>query len=246
MPSVDSTIQLIQIREQQGTQNQPSTCSSALADAPWTFDAEPTYGPGASMADHLPATAPRQPGLPAEYRNASPSRTRPPHPRRQTRPRRKARHPRPLLSARRDRPVRRLRGRLLPASQRRTHPPQRRNHRLLRRPLHGRNRRHALPSRPGRHPPQPRRRLLHGRHGRPRLRHRLLGTTHRSPRHQLTSDGRQQVIPVTYMNSSAALKGFCGEHGGVVCTSSNAAQRPRVGLRTRPARPLLPRSAPRP
>jgi quinolinate synthase len=38
------------------------------------------------------------------------------------------------------------------------------------------------------------------------------------------SEGRQPVIPVTYMNSSAALKGFCGEHGGVVCTSSNAAR----------------------
>ena len=35
-------------------------------------------------------------------------------------------------------------------------------------------------------------------------------------------DGRQPIIPVTYMNSSAALKGFCGEHGGIVCTSSNA------------------------
>ena len=32
------------------------------------------------------------------------------------------------------------------------------------------------------------------------------------------------VIPVTYMNSSAALKAFCGERGGVVCTSSNAAR----------------------
>ena len=30
------------------------------------------------------------------------------------------------------------------------------------------------------------------------------------------------VIPVTYMNSSADLKGFCGRHGGIVCTSSNA------------------------
>src|SRR2546426_12698854 len=30
------------------------------------------------------------------------------------------------------------------------------------------------------------------------------------------------VVPVTYMNSSAALKAFCGERGGVVCTSSNA------------------------
>ncbi|BCW71913.1 quinolinate synthase NadA [Arthrobacter sp. NicSoilB8] len=37
------------------------------------------------------------------------------------------------------------------------------------------------------------------------------------------ADGRVPVIPVTYMNSSAALKGFCGEHGGIVCTSSNAA-----------------------
>ena len=31
-----------------------------------------------------------------------------------------------------------------------------------------------------------------------------------------------QVVPVTYMNSSAAIKGFVGRHGGVVCTSSNA------------------------
>ena len=31
------------------------------------------------------------------------------------------------------------------------------------------------------------------------------------------------VIPVTYINSSAAIKAFCGEHGGVVCTSTNAA-----------------------
>src|SRR5262245_23556208 len=30
------------------------------------------------------------------------------------------------------------------------------------------------------------------------------------------------IIPVTYMNSAAALKAFCGERGGVVCTSSNA------------------------
>ena len=36
------------------------------------------------------------------------------------------------------------------------------------------------------------------------------------------SEGRVPIIPVTYMNSSAALKGFCGRHGGIVCTSSNA------------------------
>ncbi len=30
------------------------------------------------------------------------------------------------------------------------------------------------------------------------------------------------VLPITYMNSSAAIKAFCGEHGGAVCTSANA------------------------
>jgi quinolinate synthase len=31
-----------------------------------------------------------------------------------------------------------------------------------------------------------------------------------------------EILPLTYMNSSAAIKAFCGEHGGLVCTSSNA------------------------
>jgi quinolinate synthase len=31
-----------------------------------------------------------------------------------------------------------------------------------------------------------------------------------------------KTIPVTYMNSTAAIKSFTGEHGGTVCTSSNA------------------------
>jgi quinolinate synthase len=30
------------------------------------------------------------------------------------------------------------------------------------------------------------------------------------------------IIPLTYMNSTAAIKAFCGERGGLVCTSSNA------------------------
>lgn len=38
----------------------------------------------------------------------------------------------------------------------------------------------------------------------------------------LTSFGlAADTIPVTYINSSAAIKAFCGEHGGLVCTSSN-------------------------
>lgn len=37
------------------------------------------------------------------------------------------------------------------------------------------------------------------------------------------ADGETQpVIPVTYMNSAANLKAFCGRNGGIVCTSSNA------------------------
>jgi quinolinate synthase len=32
----------------------------------------------------------------------------------------------------------------------------------------------------------------------------------------------RRVVPITYMNSSAALKAFVGEQGGAVCTSSNA------------------------
>jgi quinolinate synthase len=32
----------------------------------------------------------------------------------------------------------------------------------------------------------------------------------------------ERIIPITYMNSSAALKAFVGRHGGAVCTSSNA------------------------
>jgi quinolinate synthase len=49
-------------------------------------------------------------------------------------------------------------------------------------------------------------------------------------------DVEGEVLPITYVNSSAALKAFCGQHGGSVCTSSNAAsvlawafeRRPRV------------------
>lgn len=45
-----------------------------------------------------------------------------------------------------------------------------------------------------------------------------------------------EITPITYVNSDAALKAFCGKHGGSVCTSGNAAkvlawafaQRPRV------------------
>ena len=84
LQSVNGTIQLIRLREQPGTASpnhsdrsnlsSTATCSSTLAEDPWVFDAQaPSYGPGASMWDVLPAAAPRQSGLPNEYRQASPA-----------------------------------------------------------------------------------------------------------------------------------------------------------------------------
>ncbi|HEV3316809.1 MAG TPA: quinolinate synthase NadA [Candidatus Angelobacter sp.] len=39
----------------------------------------------------------------------------------------------------------------------------------------------------------------------------------------LTDQQGHGITPLTYMNSTAAIKAFCGERGGLVCTSSNAA-----------------------
>jgi quinolinate synthase len=39
---------------------------------------------------------------------------------------------------------------------------------------------------------------------------------------ELLASGATNVIPVTYINSAASIKAFCGERDGVVCTSSNA------------------------
>jgi quinolinate synthase len=35
-------------------------------------------------------------------------------------------------------------------------------------------------------------------------------------------DPDQSITPITYINSAADLKAFCGRHGGIVCTSTNA------------------------
>jgi len=39
---------------------------------------------------------------------------------------------------------------------------------------------------------------------------------------ELSEMGIHDIVPVTYMNSAASIKAFCGQHGGTVCTSSNA------------------------
>ncbi|GAB3268233.1 quinolinate synthase NadA [Microbacterium lacusdiani] len=64
--SVDHGIQAIVAGTAAG-----STCSTDLAATPWTFDTVPGYGPGASMGDVIPTGSPRQGELPAAYREAS-------------------------------------------------------------------------------------------------------------------------------------------------------------------------------
>ena len=46
----------------------------------------------------------------------------------------------------------------------------------------------------------------------------------------LTSETGEGITPITYMNSTAAIKAFCGERGGLVCTSSNAPGGVSLGL----------------
>ena len=66
-PSVDHAIQAIVTGA-----STAETCNTDLAEGPWTFDARPGYGPGSSMGDVIPTGSPRQGELPAAYRDASP------------------------------------------------------------------------------------------------------------------------------------------------------------------------------
>ena len=54
------------------------------------------------------------------------------------------------------------------------------------------------------------------------------------------------ITPVTYINSAASLKAFCGRHGGIVCTSSNAAAVLDWAFERTKPRAVLSRSAPGP
>ena len=132
-------------------------------------------------------------------------------------PGRRAGDPRPPLPARRSHPVRRLRRRLLPAVAR---TPRQRPRPSTSSSAACTSWPRPPTSSPAPHQqvilPEPGRRLLDGRHGRHRPGRGGLGASSKR-RHDADDD---RVIPVTYMNSSAALKAFCGEHGGIVCTSS--------------------------
>lgn len=49
-----------------------------------------------------------------------------------------------------------------------------------------------------------------------------------------SGNAEAEFTPVTYVNSSVELKGFCGQHGGIVCTSGNAERVVRWALQRRP------------
>ena len=155
----------------------------------------------------------RVPRRPARALRPRPGRARPRGQGRARRPGVRARAP---LPARRGHRVRRRHRRLVQAGQGRGRPAGRAVHRLLRRALHGRVRRHPHQRRADRDPARPRRRAARWPTWPRSARSRTAGTTWSRP---ASPTG---TVPVTYMNSSAAIKAFTGRHGGTICTSSNA------------------------
>jgi quinolinate synthase len=135
------------------------------------------------------------------------------------------RHPGAPLPAGRGRPARRPAGRLAqaqPARRGRRGREARRVRRLLRRALHGRDRRHAHPEpvevilpdlSPG----------ARWRTWRPtRTPSSAWDEIHEALNEQHDGGLERAVVPITYVNSSAAIKAFVGAHEGACCTSSNA------------------------
>ncbi|MET1016451.1 MAG: quinolinate synthase NadA [Leifsonia flava] len=216
--SVDRTIQLVQAGQAEG-----STCSPDLAAGPWEFDAGPLgYGPGSSMGDVIPVGSPRQGELPAAYRTASADELDA-----------RIRAAKETLGERvvilghfyqRDEVIAYadfVGDSFQLANAAKAKPDA---EAIIFCGVHFMAETADLLSRPEQAVILPN--LAAGcsmadmadidsvQECWEQL-EALYGT-------EPDADGRVPVIPVTYMNSSAALKGFCGEHGGIVCTSSNA------------------------
>ena len=88
---------------------------------------------------------------------------------------------------------------------------------ILRRALYGGNRGHSKPDQTNRDPAGSGRRLFDGRYGGDRA-----GRSNVGRRLGRILPVEETVMPAVYVNSAAVLKAFCGEHGGITCTSSNA------------------------
>ncbi|HEY5382080.1 MAG TPA: quinolinate synthase NadA [Acidobacteriaceae bacterium] len=220
--SIDETIQLIHIGERpEGSAG--SVCSAGLAESPWEFDEGAAgYGPGASTGDVLPAGAPRQTMLPQEYRQASKEEID-----------LRIRAAKVSLGERlvilghyyqRDEVIRYAdfvgdSFQLAQAARSRS-----KAEAIVFCGVHFMAETADMLSKPDQAVILPN--LAAGCS----MADMADIDTVRDCWEELEEifgsapgeDGRAPVIPVTYMNSSAALKAFCGEHGGTVCTSSNA------------------------
>ena len=219
-PSVDRAIQTIV-----GGVSTDTTCTTDLAVGPWDFDTRPGYGPGSSMGDVIPTGAPRQGELPAAYREAGEAELH--------------RRIEAAKAALGDRVV--ILGHFYQREEVVTHADEVGDSFQLAtaatmRPdaeaivfcgVHFMAETADLLSRPDQAVILPN--LAAG-----------CSMADMADIDQVEecweqladvlgdldtpdADGRVPVIPVTYMNSSAAIKGFVGRHGGIVCTSSNAA-----------------------
>ncbi|MEO6310107.1 MAG: quinolinate synthase NadA [Leifsonia sp.] len=216
--SVDTTIRLISTGTASG-----STCSPDLAKGPWEFDSGvPGYGPGSSMGDIIPTGSPRQGELPAEYRTASADDLD-----------LRIRAAKETLG---DRVV--VLGHFYQREEVVRHADFVGDSFQLAQATRSRPDAEAIVF-CGVHFMAETADLLSGPEQAVILPNLAAGCSMADMAdidsvaecwEQLTelygtetdADGRVPVIPVTYMNSSAALKAFCGEHGGIVCTSSNA------------------------
>jgi quinolinate synthase len=218
-PSVDHEIQAIV-----SGASTSATCTTDLAVGPWDFDTRPGYGPGASMGDVIPASAPRQGALPAEYREASDDE----------------------LDARIRAAKATLGDRVVVLGHFYQREEVVRHADCVGDSFQLAN---AAKSRPeaeaivfcGVHFMAETADLLSRPEQAVILPNLAAGCSMADMADidqveecweqledvlgdlgAVDADGRVPVIPVTYMNSSAALKGFVGRHGGIVCTSSNA------------------------
>ncbi|NVM93995.1 quinolinate synthase NadA [Arthrobacter wenxiniae] len=235
MPSVNNTIQLITRAEaeRQGTRGRPGraqeSCDDDLAKGPWEFDlaealaGTPGYGPGASNADTAPVETPRQGQLPQEYKDASDDELT-------------AR----IMAAKAelgDRVV--ILGHFYQRDEVVKFADFLGDSFQLANAAKARDAAEAIVF-CGVHFMAETADMLSGAHQSVILPNLAAGCSMADMADlpsveacwaqleelygtEPDAAGRVPVIPVTYMNSSAALKAFCGEHGGIVCTSSNAA-----------------------
>ena len=219
-PSVDHAIQAIVTGE-----SLDSTCTTDLAAGPWDFDIRPGYGPGSSMGDVIPTGAPRQGELPAAYREAGEEELD-----------ERIRAAKATLGDRvvvlghfyqREEVVRHadyVGDSFQLANAALEHPDA---EAIVFCGVHFMAETADLLSGPGQSVILPNLAAGCSMADMADIDQvedcweqlaEVLG-----PLDRPDADGRVPVIPVTYMNSSAAIKGFVGRHGGIVCTSSNAA-----------------------